>query len=180
MTAAYSAGDDLFLAHVGHSRAYVYRDGELTQLTSDDTVAERLAQMPARPAAGRSPTEDLRHILTDTVGGTNGPPVVQTAHFRIWDGDYILLCTDGLTSQVSDDRIAEVLALRRRLDQQCETLIDLALQRGGRITSRSCSASTGPHGREGQSPVKVTKCRDGAAGNGEDLSRPRRHCFCLA
>ena len=131
MTAAYSAGDDSFVAHVGHSRAYVYRDGELTQLTSDDTVAERMAQGPARPAAVNRPTEDLRHILTDTVGGTNGPPMVQTAHFRIWDGDYILLCTDGLTSQVSDDRIAEVLALRRSLDQHCETLIDLALQQGG-------------------------------------------------
>ena len=56
---------------------------------------------------------------------------MQTAHFRIWDGDRVLLCTDGLISQVGDDRIAEVLALQRRLDEQCQMLIDLALEQGG-------------------------------------------------
>ena len=54
MTAAYGAGDDLFLAHVGHSRAYIFRDGELTQLTSDDTVANRLAAQGARRVRFRS------------------------------------------------------------------------------------------------------------------------------
>ena len=130
LTAAYAAGDDLFLAHVGHSRAYVYRDGELTQLTNDDTVAEQLLHNP-RPAPFDRPTEDLRHILTETIGGSTEYPTVQTAHFRIWDGDCLLLCTDGLTSQVDDERIADVLSLQRRLDQQCERLIDLALQQGG-------------------------------------------------
>jgi protein phosphatase len=131
LTATYSAGDDLFLAHVGHSRAYIFRDGELTQLTSDDTVANRLAQSTPRPFPVDRATEDLKHILTDTIGGGSGKPIVQAAHFRIWDGDRVLLCTDGLISQVGDARIAEVLTLQRRLDEQCQMLIDLALEHGG-------------------------------------------------
>jgi PPM family protein phosphatase len=132
LTATYSAGDDLFLAHVGHSRAYIFRDGELTQLTSDDTVANRLTQTPSRPMPVDRATEDLKHILTDTIGGVSARPLVQAAHFRIWDGDCVLLCTDGLIGQVGDERIAEVLTLRRRLDDQCRMLVDLALQGGGR------------------------------------------------
>ena len=58
-------------------------------------------------------------------------PMVQAAHYRIWDGDCVLLCTDGLTSQVDDDRIAEVLSLRRQPDEHCQMLLDLALERGG-------------------------------------------------
>jgi serine/threonine protein phosphatase PrpC len=131
MTAAYGAGDDLFLAHVGHSRAYIFRDGELTQLTNDDTVANLFAQAAPRPFPVDRATEDLKHILTDTIGGGSGKPAVQAAHFRIWDGDRVLLCTDGLISQVGDERIAEVLTLQRRLDEQCQMLIDLALEQGG-------------------------------------------------
>ena len=131
LTATYSAGDDLFLAHVGHSRAYIFRDGELTQLTSDDTVANRLTQTPSRPMPVDRATEDLKHILTDTIGGASARPVVQAAHFRIWDGDCVMLCTDGLISQVGDERIAEILTLRRSLEEQCRTLVDLALRLGG-------------------------------------------------
>jgi len=130
MTAAFSAGDDLFLAHVGHSRAYVYRDGLLTQLTSDQTLEQRLADSPPGPAPVQRATEDLRHILTETIGGRPGGPTVQLSHFRLWDGDCVLLCTDGLTSKVNVDEIADVLALPRRLTEQCDTLVDLALSRG--------------------------------------------------
>ena len=64
LTAAYSAGDELFVFHVGHSRAYLYRGGLLTRLTRDQTLAQRLSE------TGRTiPTElaahDLRHVLTD-------------------------------------------------------------------------------------------------------------------
>jgi protein phosphatase len=130
MTAAFTAGDDLFLAHVGHSRAYVFRDGALTQLTSDQTLEQRLADSPPGPAPVQRATEDLRHILTETIGGRPGGPTVQLSHFRLWDGDCVLLCTDGLTSKVDADEIGNVLALPRRLNEQCDALVDLALERG--------------------------------------------------
>ena len=130
LTAAYSAGDELFLAHVGHSRAYLFRDGELILLTRDQTVDNRLAAAK-RPIPVAYATDDPGTILTDTIGGHDGAPQVQLRQHRLCHGDCVLLCSDGLTSAVDDDRIAQVLTARRRLDDTCRALIDLALENGG-------------------------------------------------
>jgi len=130
LTAAYSAGDELFLIHVGNSRAYLFRDGHLTQMSSDQTLAQRLSEN-AGPAPVERATEDLRHILTETIGGRAGGPRIQVEHFRLWDGDRVLICTDGLTDQVDDERIAEILTPYRSLEEQCEALVDLSLESGG-------------------------------------------------
>jgi serine/threonine protein phosphatase PrpC len=130
LTVAYSAGDDLFIAHVGHSRAYLYRDGELRQLTRDQTVENRLAQS-SRPTPFAYATDDLQHILTDTLGGGAGAPNVQLGQYRVKDTDCVMLCTDGLSSVVPHDRIADTLAQRRRLDDTGRALVDLALDAGG-------------------------------------------------
>ena len=79
-----------------------------------------------RPAA-----QDLSHILTDTIGGGSTLGPVDVERFRLLNGDQVLLCTDGLTDLVAEDRIAEVLALRRASEEQCKTLVDLALNAGG-------------------------------------------------
>jgi PPM family protein phosphatase len=132
LTAAFTAGDDLFLAHVGHSRAYLFRDGSLTQLTRDHTLERRLVEtarpspVPVHPAA-----QDLRHILTDTIGGGQSLGPVDIDHLRLLDGDALLLCTDGLTDLVGEGLIAEIVALRRSSQEQCKALVDLALNAGG-------------------------------------------------
>jgi PPM family protein phosphatase len=131
LTAAYSAGDELFLVHVGNSRAYLFRDGHLTQMSSDQTLAQHMSENGG-PAPVERATEDLRHILTETIGGRLGGPRIQVEHFRLWDGDRVLLCTDGLTDQVDEDRIADVLTPYRRLDEQCQALVDLAIEAGGK------------------------------------------------
>jgi PPM family protein phosphatase len=132
LTAACSAGDELFVVHVGHSRAYLYRGGLLTRLTRDQTLAQRRAD------TGRTfPTEfaahDLRHVLTDAIGGLAGEPDIEIQNYLLMDGDLVFLCTNGLTDLVDDDRIAAVLRERHSqpLDAQCQTLVDLALERGG-------------------------------------------------
>jgi PPM family protein phosphatase len=132
LTAACSAGDELFVVHVGHSRAYLYRNGLLTRLTRDQTLAQRLAE------TGRTvPTElaahDLRHMLTDAIGGHAGEPDVEIQNYLLMNGDVVLLCTNGLTDLVEDDRIAGVLhaASAQSLNEPCQKLIDLALERGG-------------------------------------------------
>ncbi|HEY7293064.1 MAG TPA: protein phosphatase 2C domain-containing protein [Vicinamibacterales bacterium] len=130
LTAAYSAGDDLFVAHVGHSRAYLFREGELRQLTRDQTVENRLSQS-SRPTAFAYATDDLQHILTDTIGGAGGTPNVQIGQYRVSDGDCVLLCTDGLWCVVPDERIADVLAQRRKLQDMSDSLVELALDAGG-------------------------------------------------
>jgi protein phosphatase len=132
MTAVYTAGDEMFVAHVGHSRAYLYRNGFLTRLTRDQTLAQRLVE------TGRaSPTElaatDLRHLLTDAIGGHAGEPDIEIQNYLLMSGDIVLLCTNGLTDLVEDDLIAGVLrgAHEKSLNEQCKALVKLALDRGG-------------------------------------------------
>jgi protein phosphatase len=131
VTAAYSAGTDLFTAHVGHSRAYLFRDGGLTQLTRDHTLAWHLENHGGLAAVDPA-TRDLQHILTETIGGQSQGPLVDVDHVQIVDGDAVLLCTNGLTDAVSDDQIADVLAFRRAAAEQCRLLIDLAIRAGTR------------------------------------------------
>jgi protein phosphatase len=132
LTAVYTAGDEMFVAHVGHSRAYLYRNGLLTRLTRDQTMAQRLAE------TGRmSPTElaatDLRHVLTDALGGHAGEPDIEIQNYLLMNDDIVLLCTNGLTDVVDDDRIADVLraGTGQPLDSMCRKLVSVALERGG-------------------------------------------------
>ena len=130
LTAAYSAGDHLFVAHVGHSRAYLLRDGHFTQLTRDHTSTQYHADT-GRPVAVERRGQDLAHILTNAIGSRGSRPEVDVEHFRLLSGDCLLLCTNGLTDMVDDECIAETLSLRRRATEQCRILVDLANQRGG-------------------------------------------------
>lgn len=129
LTAAYSAGDDLFIAHVGHSRAYCYRDGDLMRLTADHTLEERKTGGPQLQSVPRS-SQDLQHILTDTLGGKRGLPEVLIEHFRIRHGDRLMLCTNGLTDVLDHEQIAEVLSCHRAPQEDAEALAGLALERG--------------------------------------------------
>ena len=129
LTVAYSAGLDLFVAHVGHTRAYLWREGLLTLLTRDHTVG-RQAEDIRRPVAVERRGQDLRHILTDAVGASGGAPMVEVERFLLQDRDAVLLCTNGLTDVVSEDRIAETLCQPRRSSAHCQRLADLALKSG--------------------------------------------------
>ena len=132
LTAAFSAGDELFVVHVGHSRAYLYRGGLLTRLTRDQTLAQRLAET-GRMTPIELAARDLRHVLTDAIGGHAGEPDVEIQNYLLLNGDVVLLCTNGLTDLVEDDTIAGVLrgGASRPPTEQCQALVDLALERGG-------------------------------------------------
>ncbi len=132
LTAAFSAGDELFVVHVGHSRAYLYRGGLLTRLTRDQTLAQRRADT-GRMAPIELAARDLRHMLTDAIGGRAGEPDVEIQNYLLLNGDVVLLCTNGLTDVVEDDTIASVLrgGTGRPPTEQCQALVDLALERGG-------------------------------------------------
>jgi protein phosphatase len=129
MTAVYIVGVDLFFAHVGHARAFVFRDGALIQLTTDHTLQHEARVAPGpKPLAGSK--LDVTHVVTETVGGRRGGPKVEIEHVQLWSGDRIVLCTNGLTDVVTDEQIADVLALRRTPDEDCRRLIDRALAAG--------------------------------------------------
>lgn len=130
LTAFFSAGRECFVVHVGHSRAYLYRNGLLARLTRDQTVAQRVAET-GRAAPTELAAHDLRHILTDAIGGHGGEAHVEIENYPLLDGDTVLLCTNGLTDAVSEERIAELLQRQATPMEQCRTLVDLALEHGG-------------------------------------------------
>src|SRR5262249_24423208 len=71
-------------------------------------------------------------ILTNCLGGREGEVRVEFHHFRLADGDQLLLCTDGLTDMVSEDQIAGILGRHAPLEQAAQTLVERALECGGK------------------------------------------------
>jgi protein phosphatase len=131
LTLAWSLGDELLVAHVGDSRAYLMRDGYLQQLTRDQTLAQEMVE-----AGKLSPEEAsrhrLRHVLTGVLTtGTKKVPV-EFRRFRLVDGDQVLLCSDGLTEMVPETNMAEVLLQPGSAIDACRMLVDLALNAGGK------------------------------------------------
>jgi protein phosphatase len=134
LTAAFNAGRDLFFAHVGHSRAYLFREGHLMRLTRDHTIAQ------GRPAAGgvaslidvNTAVRDSKHVLTETIGmaGIMGP-TIDLERFQLEDNDRVLVCTNGLTDMVDETVIASVLDSEGSPEVQCQKLADLATAAGG-------------------------------------------------
>jgi len=124
VTAVYIAGGDLFFAHVGHAKAFLYRDGRLLQLTVDHTIEREHAARNGPVQASRQ-GRDFLHELTDVMGGATDPRV-DIEHFELVTGDRLLLCTNGLTDAVGHDDIAGVLALKRRAADDCQRFVDLA------------------------------------------------------
>jgi serine/threonine protein phosphatase PrpC len=130
LTLAKVHGDEVSLAHVGDSRAYRMRDGELTQLTRDHSLVaelERSGQITAE-AAEHHPQ---RSIITRALGPE--PDVeVDTYTLAGRDGDLFLICSDGLTSMISDDEVASILTSAKSLDEAANTLVLAANQSGGK------------------------------------------------
>jgi protein phosphatase len=118
------------IAHLGDSRAYLYRTGQLTQLTRDHTLVEKFVQRGLIDAA-TALTHPERHILTKGLGmgGDMKPELTSTP---VTPHDLILLCSDGLTKMLEDAAIASILS-RANGDphRACHDLIEQALSRGG-------------------------------------------------
>ena len=127
-TCMYTLGWDAILAHVGDSRAYLFRQGELRRLTQDHTLAVQLMRMGL-------PAEDtvrFRSVLTNAFGCGNESVSIESDHLVLEPGDRLMLCSDGLYDMVPDPKIAEALASRPNPQAAAELLRDLALAGGGR------------------------------------------------
>ena len=130
MTVALAGGSEVHIAHAGDSRAYLFRDRTLSRLTRDHTVAEALKGRGALKSANDA-SEALRHMVTNAVGG--GTPGVTPDLIRadLKVGDQLLLCTDGLTNMVDDEKIASILARYDDPNAASKQLIEAALAGGG-------------------------------------------------
>ena len=130
LTLAKVHGDEVSLAHVGDSRAYLLRGGELEQLTRDHSlVAELERSGQITPEAAEHHPQ--RSIITRALGPE--PDVeVDTYTLAGRDGDTFLICSDGLTSMISDDEVASILRSAGSLDEAADELVRAANQSGGK------------------------------------------------
>jgi protein phosphatase len=130
LTVASIVGAALFIVHVGDSRAYLFRQGRLEQVTRDHTLAQTMVDAGWLNAE-QARTSQMRAVLTNALGGQAGVRA-EINKLRLADGDRVLLCTDGLTDRVEDGRIAELLSQHPRPEEACRVLVDAALEAGGR------------------------------------------------
>src|SRR5437588_6864323 len=130
LTAAYLDDGSVAIAHVGDSRAYLFRDGELTRLTQDHSLVDELVRR-GKLTEEQAAEHPQRSIITRALGPE--PDVeVDTWTYPVRRDDVLLLCSDGLTSMVSEERIAHVLGSAETLDEAADRLIQQANEAGGR------------------------------------------------
>jgi len=129
VTLALVKDDKAYIANVGDSRTYLFRDGYLTQITVDHSwVEEQVAH--GIITAEQAETHIHKNIVTRSLGIQ---PDVQVDIFStdLLPGDRLLLCSDGLTTPVRDIEIAQILEYSRTPQEACEKLIDIANKKGG-------------------------------------------------
>ena len=130
MVAATLLEDHLCVANVGDSRLYVYRDGQLSQITQDHSVVGemvRKGEMPKEEAR----SHPKRNLITRAVGA-EAEVRVDFFDETLQAGDLVLMCTDGLTSMVEESEIEEVLAGSGQVADKVAKLVDLANDHGGK------------------------------------------------
>ena len=130
LTAALVDGDEVGFAHVGDSRAYLFRDGELKLLTSDHSLVEELRRQ-GRLTDEQAEDHPQRSIITRALGPERDVDI-DTMTYQARPGDVYLLCSDGLTTMVREDRIASILAAAKTLDEAVSQLVEEANEAGGR------------------------------------------------
>jgi PPM family protein phosphatase len=132
LTAVYVGEQEVAIAHVGDSRAYCLRDGELLRLTDDHSLVDELIR-EGRLTPEEAEEHPQRSIITRALGPEETVEV-DTRSFRARPGDVYLLCSDGLTSMVGEAQLAEILRryVHGRLRDAGEALIEAANQAGGR------------------------------------------------
>jgi protein phosphatase len=119
----------LYVVQVGDSRCYYYDSAELHQVTQDQTVGQYLVDTGALPKE-RLSASPFHSVLASAIGGTEATPHVSRIDLR--RSGTLLLCSDGLTRHVTNDEIAEHIRTATSAKQLCHSLVDLALERGGK------------------------------------------------
>ena len=129
LTALWFDSSRAYLAHVGDSRAYLLRDGEISQISRDHSlVAEMLERGEIKPDQAR--VHPQRHYITRALG-TSAYVTPDIDHFERREGDVWLLCSDGLTNYLEKNELEELLNGKSDWQQKVSLMVELALRRGG-------------------------------------------------
>jgi protein phosphatase len=131
MTLAFISGRSLFVVHAGDSRCYLLRDGTLRQLTEDHTVVGELARhgVISPEQAHHHP---FRHVVTNVLGGKDASLRVDVQRLDLKAADVVLLCSDGLTDMLDDQRLAQILTAEPEPETACGLLVAEANAKGGK------------------------------------------------
>lgn len=158
LTAVLGDGHRFALAHLGDSRAYVWRDGGLTRATRDHTVVQDLLE-DGRLGEQEARTHPWRHVVTRSLAG-DPDETGDVTWLDLRRGDRVLVCSDGLTDMVAEPDVARVLAEHRSDDAAVTALVDRALAAGGRDNVTCVLATVTPGVPTSQEGVLVGAGRD--------------------
>jgi protein phosphatase len=173
LTAAMLDDGRLDVVHVGDSRAYLWRDGELRQVTEDHSV---VAELVRRGSITReeAETHPHRNVITRALGAEDGVDA-DVVHIDLRDGDVVLLCSDGLSSYVPEAAIAEVLAQSDTLEAAAKGLVSLANGAGGvdnvTVVLARVAQEEDPWGDTAEAPALTPADVEGD-GNGDTATAP--------
>jgi protein phosphatase len=131
LTMAFAVNRSLLVAHVGDSRCYLLSGGELSQLTQDHTMVAQMVRDGSLSAA-EACHHPCRHVITNFLGGKDPGALVEMHKLDLEPGDVVLLCTDGLTEMLTDDRISGILQEEKEPRRACERLVAEANEQGGK------------------------------------------------
>ena len=130
IAAALLNGNKLSIAHIGDSRVYLIRAGNIEQLTDDHSIVNEQVKrdLITKEEAIKS---DMKNILTKALGiSPDTEPDLN--ELTVFDGDILLLCSDGLTTMVTDEAILEIISFAENPDAACDSLISAANNNGGK------------------------------------------------
>ncbi|HKQ04534.1 MAG TPA: PP2C family serine/threonine-protein phosphatase [Blastocatellia bacterium] len=130
ITVALSLGPDLFLAHLGDSRAYLLRGDKFRQLTRDHTLAQAMIDAGIGEAENAL-VRGMRRVLTAALGMAQAQVEPEVQHLQLQDGDQLLLCTDGLIEAIDEGVIESIVRRAGSAAEACEGLIEAALNNNG-------------------------------------------------
>jgi serine/threonine protein phosphatase PrpC len=122
-------GDQVALAHIGDSRIYRFRDGELEQVTADHTFVQRLVDS-GRITAEEAAVHPRRSVLMRVLGDVDAAPEIDTKILDTQPGDRWLLCSDGLSSYVSEERLGTILGSVRSPQDAADRMVKESLDHG--------------------------------------------------
>lgn len=169
LTAALVGEGQVSFGHVGDSRAYLLRDGELRQLTSDHSLVEELRRQ-GRISEEEAADHPQRSVITRALGPE--PKVkVDTFTEQARDGDVFLLCSDGLTTMLKEPEILEVLNESKTLRSAVSKLVDAANKAGGKDNITAVAFRLEEDGGDSEEGVTLIARTAGQAGLTADKVR---------
>jgi protein phosphatase len=143
VSAILRVGDQIVLGHIGDSRIYLFRDGTLSQITSDHTFVQRLVDS-GRITPDEAAVHPRRSVLMRVLGDVDAAPEIDTKILDTRAGDRWVVCSDGLSSYVTDEKVAAILGSVRTAQSAADRLVKESLDHGAPDNVTVVIADIGP------------------------------------